>query len=208
MEFQSDYSKIKHLIDYDGVNELEFSEGTISRQNGGADGCGQTGGVGNMLDNLDNFEKDFFEIFQKAKEYRHRITNSLNTMQQEMHGGDNGVKKAKKPLNAAIAMTVATGKSARANSYIKQLLGGGKLKNTDIFKLGGMIMKEAKKNVSERKKVPIEDLKGSNPDVMAEYKALDEKAQKDNYKKYVDPLVAANAKQMSRVSRNSRLQMY
>ena len=129
-------------------------------------------------------------------------------MQQEMHGGDNGDKKPKKQMNPIMAAMVQTGKNIRADSHVKKLLAEKKLANKNVLQIGGMILKEAKKNVAEKKKVSVDELKGSNPDVIAEYKMLDKKAAENNYKKYVDPLVAANAKQMSRVGRKFNLQMY
>jgi len=207
MEFQSDYSKIKHLVDYEGIDKLEFSDEKGAVQLGGAENCGQDGGasaaqVGGMLGDLDGFEKDFFEIFKKAREYRNRINNSLGGKVEDSNqlGGED---KPKKVLNPAIAMTVATGKKVRADPYVKKLLADKKLKNTDIFKIGGLIIKEAKKIVADRKKVPIDELKGTDPAVMAEYKELEK-----NYKKYVDQLVAANARSMSRLSKGKKSRFY
>jgi|SRR5579872_2100550 len=217
MEFQSDYSKIKHLVDYEGLDKLEFSDERGTIQSGGAENCGQDGGataqnegataqnegyaqVGNMLGDLDGFEKDFFEIFKKAREYRNRINNSLGGKEESQLGGED---KPKKKLNPVIAMTVETGKRVRANKEVQTLLKDKKLKNTDIFKIGGMIIKEAKKIVADRKKVSVDELKGTDPDVMAEYKKLAE-----NYMKYVNQLVATNARSMSRLSKGKRARFY
>jgi hypothetical protein len=86
-----------------------------------------------------------------------------------------------------IAMTINTGRIVRDNPYVKQLLVERKLKNTDIFKIGGMVMKEAKKNVANRMKIPMNDLKGSDPNIMAEYGELEK-----NYMKFIDQLVTIN----------------
>lgn len=209
MEFQSDYSKIKHLMDYEGVNELEFSLGNDDKQFGGAEGCGQFGGAGinNMLDNLDGFERDFFEIFQKAKEYRHRINDSLNNMNQEMRGGDDA--KPKRQMNPIMAMMVGTGKKLRADPRIKQLLADKKLGNKDILKVGGMILKDAKKIVAERNKISVDGLKSTDPNLKAKYdKEIGTEYEKleKNYMKYIDQLTTNKA--MARPGRKLYMQFY
>ena len=220
MEFQSDYSKIKHFVENKDIGELEFSIENDKKQFGGAESCGQFGGaegcgqfggasVTNMLDNLDGFEKDFFEIFQKAKEYRHRINNSLNNMSHEMRGGEGAKPKRKTP--ALFAILHATAKKLREDPRVKQLLADKKLKNTDMLAIGGLILKDAKKIVADRNKTSVDGLKSTDANLKAKYdneiKNEYEKLEK-NYMKYVDQRMSGRASKMARPGHRLYMNFY
>jgi hypothetical protein len=203
MDFQSDFANIQDLINYDGINSLEFTDSRHSVQHGGNCGqiggncgqiggnCGQIGGgdTGTAYEN--DFNGDFMDIFNKAKQYKQRVNSALadNT---NMMGGADEVKK-KRVASPTILMTTATGKKIRADPYVKDLLVKKKLKNPDIFKITGLILKDAKKNIAKQTGAAIDTLKGSDPKVMSEYKKLE-----SDYKKYVDLVLAGTSRVMSK----------
>jgi hypothetical protein len=76
MEFQSDYGKVAHLMEMsEDIENIYFEEYNHTES-------AQTG-AGSSVETLGEFEREFYEIFNKAKEYRQR----LNVVESNMQGG-------------------------------------------------------------------------------------------------------------------------
>lgn len=108
MDLQSDYDRIKDLLRTDEMMTVEFSERSPQRGNN------QIGGDDN-LDYLDDFssaqynknrdmksyEKDFYEIFRKAKEYRDNMSGG----QRKKSSDRTGKKELSPALRLMLDMT-------------------------------------------------------------------------------------------------------
>jgi len=92
MEFRSDYSKVSHLLELsDEIDKLYFEvDGDDDMNDLDMNDMvgGSVAGQIDKIEKLSDYEKDFFEIFNKAREYRQRLQNlNLNSNPNQMGGG-------------------------------------------------------------------------------------------------------------------------
>ena len=123
MEFQSDFNKIKRLIDTEEITNIEFSEDysdePIENENVDVQ-MNQTAGKDTLdyLDdyssaqyktrNLDENEADLYAIFKKAQEYR---KNSLDLKNRMAGGqGDNVSEKKPREMNPTVLLMLQMSK--------------------------------------------------------------------------------------------------
>jgi hypothetical protein len=160
MEFRVDFSDAKS----DDQITLEFTERTIQKGgdgcgmkggNGcsmkGGDGCGMRGGGKNKnTDNslVDDYEKDFYDIFNKAKEYRKRIV----ALQTNLHGGA-------REANPTILILGKIAKEVKQTNKYPEIK-----KWTDFIKIAKVILDKARANTN------ISDL--SNDTLIKEFTRL------------------------------------
>lgn len=169
MEFQSDFSRIQNLLNTEEITNVEFSEDDVSDRNkrnnwnrqDKKDMIEQTdeydkqnGGAGdnlNYLDDytssqyksqkLDSYEKDFYNIFNKAREYRKRVLNVQNRMDggQDSAGPGAGEKK-KRPVNKTLGLMLEMTKKMKDSGKYKDI------QQKHFMKISKLILDQAKKD--------------------------------------------------------------
>lgn len=156
MELQSDYSKISHLLETDDIVEIAFTEGdNDDRQYGGRNGYDPWDDPGTSIgfrseDNNDEYERDIYRIFQKARDYRKRLIDDGT-----MYGGENGKpEKKKRKANPVLLAIIELARELRKNQDY------AKMKWSDLVKLAGGVWKGSKEalNISESHHLGPEDL--------------------------------------------------
>jgi len=181
MDFRSESSNIDDLLKIDELTSIELTErpwghtqGQVETQAGGIDwdddmnqdggavmngSCQLVGEIDAGVTSLDTYEKDFYEIFNKAKEYRQRVddvqrnnqTNQVNQVNQTQAGG--------REPNPTIMVLIHIAKIVKASNQYTNVS-----KWTDFIKIGKLILDKAKE------KTGITDL--SNKALVEEYTTM------------------------------------
>jgi hypothetical protein len=169
MELKSDYNQIKHFMLSDDINQLELSEmrpempgmnlyqtGGMRRykfyQVGGQDNGLTASDQSKKIATLDEYEKDFYAIFNKAKAHQLKLKNIMNGGADDtMYGGaEPAAKKAPGGPTFAILTAVA-----------KLLHGGGEkypnIKYSSKLKIAKLIVDDAKTKLKLLNVKPLTD---------------------------------------------------
>jgi hypothetical protein len=153
MELQSDFARIKDLLETEELTKIEFSD-CSRRQFGGKhqsdweitnldddEDYGEEDDWENTLKGGDNTdakeEKDIYSIFSRARDYRTKLVNAPNGM---MGGQEEGEKKKRKP-NKTIMALLETSKELKASGKYDDI------KWTDLMKVSKMIWDSAAKKL-------------------------------------------------------------
>jgi hypothetical protein len=166
MDIDSEF-KNKNLLDTDSVTKkVEFEEYTINdddyqnnnrntyRTNNDTDHAKQLGGKNqnlNYLDDytssqynskrLDAYEKDFIDMYNKAREYRHRIIDVENKRknEQSQSGGQQETQKKVRVLNPTVRLMLDLTKIMKSSGKYPEI------KQSQFMQISKMIVDDAKK---------------------------------------------------------------
>lgn len=141
MEFQSDFGRIKSLLNTEEMTNIEFSEKypedtmlSESEKTFSDDKSRYNKQYGGKYDNinylndytsaqydskkLDDYEKDFFDIFNKAREYRERVIKLQNKMSGGQEPDNIAPAKKKRTVNETLKLMLDMVKEMKkSNKY-------------------------------------------------------------------------------------------
>ncbi len=197
MDIRTDFKN--NLLDTDRIEEVEFEEyknysdnNRKHNENVDSDYVRQFGGKNdnlNYLDDytsaqynskrLDSFEKEFVDMYNKAREFRQRIGDVENKQKNQFGGQDDNGEKKKRPLPPAIKLMQELTKIMRNTGKYPEI------KQVQFIKISKMIVDDAKKqtgmqDVNETvRQAALQIVK--NPEKYVErYKNESKNAQSDN----------------------------
>lgn len=154
MEFLSDRGEINSLLKTDEMTNVEFSENVPTYSNNSSkrdwdygvdtvesDSKFQKGGETSKT--LDSYEKDFFAIFDKAREYRKRIMDVQNRMEggAEESSSSSGEKK-EKVVNSTLRLMLDMTKMMKDSKKFPDI------QQKHFMKISKIIVTEAKKRAN------------------------------------------------------------
>jgi len=181
MEFQSDYSNISHLMQTEEINHIEFSSdenvrtkhevhhNTNGSMNGGMNSGNVPVGTTEYDLNEQEYENDLYNIFNKAKEYRQRMSND-----DDMYGGASEDKRK----NSPIVHIVGLAKELRAKKAYDNVA----KKFTDYVVIASIIWKDAQEKAASEEAAEIKSIADKLQANVSDYTKKFQEKQKEKAK--------------------------